>query len=245
VPDLRAIAVAAAFLLGAELAAASGLQVSPVSLTLHAGTNAEGLWLSNTGDGVVHAQARVYRWTQEDGVEQLTPSRDLVASPPILQIAPGGRQLVRVVRLSAGGSASAIAEQAFRIVVDELPTFGSMHGDLQFVLHYSLPVFVETGGAALSPPRLGWALRHEGGKTFIEVVNDGASHAQLADLQFVDDAGHRTDAHSGLLGYVLPGARMRWALSAPAAPLAPGTSLQVTVNGRPASQVIPLADNVR
>lgn len=68
---------ALAFALAHAVASASGLQVSPVTLTLQATQNADGLWLSNTGDSVVHAQVRVYQWSQENGAEKLTPSREL------------------------------------------------------------------------------------------------------------------------------------------------------------------------
>ena len=54
--------LASAFWFGGG-AAASGLQVSPVSLTLPPTQAADGLWLSNTGDNVVNAQVRVFRWT--------------------------------------------------------------------------------------------------------------------------------------------------------------------------------------
>src|SRR5574337_2035401 len=53
---------ACAALLASAAAFASGLQVAPVSLTLKATQQADGLWLSNTGENVVHAQVRVYRW---------------------------------------------------------------------------------------------------------------------------------------------------------------------------------------
>ena len=54
--------------------AASGLQVSPVSLTLPPTQAADGLWLSNTGDNVVNAQVRVFRWTQVE-VKTNSPPR--------------------------------------------------------------------------------------------------------------------------------------------------------------------------
>ena len=70
---------------------ASGLQVSPVTLTLSPTQAADGLWLSNTGDNVVNAQVRVFRWTQEGGEDKLTPSRGLLVSPPMLQLPAEGR----------------------------------------------------------------------------------------------------------------------------------------------------------
>ena len=83
-PLIRLLFGAGLILAWAGSAWASGLQVAPVSLTLVSTQNADGLWLSNTGTGMLHAQVRVYRWTQVDGAEQLTPSQELVISPPML-----------------------------------------------------------------------------------------------------------------------------------------------------------------
>ena len=58
--------LAGAALLAGTSASASGLQVAPVSIDVPATQNAEGLWLSNTGDTPVRAQVRVFRWTQEN-----------------------------------------------------------------------------------------------------------------------------------------------------------------------------------
>ena len=241
----RFVAVFAALLLAASLAAASGLQVSPVSLSLQPRQNAEGLWLSNTGENVVHAQVRVYRWTQDGGAEQLTPSRGLIVSPPMLQIAPGDRQLIRVIRPGAPAGGSGAAEEAYRVIVDELPVDAEKRKGLQFVLRYSLPVFIEAAGSASPQPQLRWTLRRDGERTLLEVSNNGAVHAQLAELQFVDAAGQRTEAHGGLLGYVLPGAQMRWVLKPPAAVFASGGAFQVMINGHMARQDVSLVDGPR
>ena len=69
-------------LLSSGMAMASGLQVSPISLSLQAKENASGLTLSNTSDNLVHAQVRVYHWTQNENGDQLATSRGLLASPP-------------------------------------------------------------------------------------------------------------------------------------------------------------------
>lgn len=241
----RLAAVLAALLLTTSLAAASGLQVSPVSLSLQPHQSAEGLWLSNTGDGTVHAQVRVYRWTQDGGADQLTPSRGLIVSPPMLQIAPGDRQLIRVIRPGAPPSGNGATEQAYRVIVDELPIEATNRKGLQFVLRYSLPVFVEAAGSAPAQPQLHWTLRRESERAVLEVSNSGDLHAQLAELEFVDAAGRRTAVHGGLLGYVLAGAQMRWILKPPASVFATGGTFQVMINGHTASQDVPLADGPR
>ena len=59
-----ALACLTALALFSGESAASGLQVSPISLTLQQNQRAEGLWLSNSGDSPVNAQVRVFHWRQ-------------------------------------------------------------------------------------------------------------------------------------------------------------------------------------
>ena len=134
--------------------AASGLQVSPVSLTLPPTQAADGLWLSNTGDNVVNAQVRVFRWTQEGGEDKLTPSRGLLVSPPMLQLPAEGRQLIRAIRAGAPPSGPDAVQEAYRVIIDELPVDTQGKKGLQFVLRYSVPIFVQPAGAAPSAPHL-------------------------------------------------------------------------------------------
>ena len=225
--------------------AASGLQVSPVSLTLPPTQAADGLWLSNTGDNVVNAQVRVFRWTQEGGEDKLTPSRGLLVSPPMLQLPAEGRQLIRAIRAGAPPSGPGAVQEAYRVIIDELPVDTQGKKGLQFVLRYSVPIFVQPAGALPSAPQLAWGLRRDGDKAVLEVANSGASHAQLADISFTDSAGVRTAVHPGLLGYVLPGAQMRWALKVPAAAFGAGGTWETMTNGTTAQQIIPTVDSPR
>ena len=217
------------------LAGASGLQVAPTTLTLQATQNAEGLWLSNTGNGPVTAQVRVYRWSQANGEDKEEPSRDVLVSPPMVQLAPSERQLIRVIRT---GPPPANAEGAYRVVIDELPIpdAGPKKG-VQFVLRYSVPVFMApVGGTSL--PQLNWKVRRQGQQTELEVTNVGSTHAQVADLNFSDGRGRRTEVHAGLIGYVLPGSQMRWQVKTPPATFASGGNLDVLINGSATQQNI-------
>lgn len=234
-------------LIGSGLAsgtlAASGLQVSPVSLTLTPAQAADGLWLSDTGTDPLHAQVRVYRWFQRDGQDQLEPSRDLVISPPMLQIDAGSRQLIRVIRTGAPPSGPSATEASYRVVIDELPATSDKRG-VQFVMRYSIPVFVEPVGAQTSHS-LHWSLGKADGHAFLEVTNTGTGHAQLAQLSFVDHAGHRIELAPGLLGYVLPGATMHWTLKAPAEAFNEGGTLDGMVNGQKVQENLSLATRSR
>ncbi len=235
----------AAIVLGALLhgaVSASGLQVAPTSLTLQAAQNAEGLWLSNIADAPVTAQVRVYRWTQENGADKEVPSREVLVSPPMIQLAANDRQLIRVIRTGAPPSGT---EAAYRVVIDELPLPGSGPAKgVQFVLRYSVPVFMAPAGGATGP-RLSWVVRREGARVLLEVSNTGTGHAQLAELHFVDGSGRSTEVHRGLLGYVLGGAQMRWQLRTPAAAFAAGGTMRTLINGNPSEQAVSLVEAAR
>jgi fimbrial chaperone protein len=229
---------AAWFLCGVLTAYASGLQVAPTSLALIPQQNADGLWLSNTGAAPLHAQVRVFLWTQEGGEERLTASRDLVVSPPLIELAAGARQLVRVIRTRP---AAPDREDAYRLLVDELPLpdpAAEARRGLQFVLRYSVPVFLAPAGAA---PQLQGRLVDEGGRRLLMVANRGALHAQLGNLARIDAQGRRTELVPGLLGYVLAGSTMRWPLPADAPVAAAGDRLLSRINGAPDEQTVAIA----
>lgn len=249
---------AAVFLLALTLASgfafAASLQVAPTSLTLQATQNAEGLWLSNSGDQPVQVQLRVYRWTQSDGVESLDPTRDLVVSPPMQTLPPGQRQLVRVIRTAPVPPQS---ELSYRVIVDELPTDATPADKqgLRFVLRYSIPVFIvpqaqptESGKkaepAAIAPALQARLLTGNDGQAMLEVRNSGSQHAQIADLAFGKTAAGAEPVVPGLLGYALAGQTMRWPLKAPAARFAGGV-FTARINSEPEPQPLPFAPAAR
>lgn len=206
-------------------ASAGGLQVSPVSLQIANDANADGIWLSNVGDAPMHAQVRVFQWTQKDGADQLTPSTALTVSPPLLEIAPGARQLLRVIRSSSPPAAG--TEQTYRLIIDELPVAKPLpeldanapkkkSAGISFVMRYSLPVFLGDPQDQAIARQLQWTLHKTAQQWRIQVHNGGSMRAQIADLQAVVSGGTSVELRSGLLGYVLPGSTMTWTFPAPA-----------------------------
>lgn len=227
--------------LASSMVAASGLQVSPVSLSLQASQNADGLWLSNSGDSVVHAQVRVYHWTQVGGEEQLTPSRGLLVSPPMLEIKPDDKQLIRVIRVGAPPGGANAVEDAYRLAIDELPVDRQGKPGLQFVLHYSVPIFVEPIAANALQPELKWSVQQKDDHAMLRIANSGNGHAQLAQVSFTDKSGHRVEVSGGLAGYVLPGATMDFALKQPTISFADSVTFEAMINGAKVTQdVLPI-----
>jgi fimbrial chaperone protein len=254
-------ALAAAVMLAAGPAYAAGLQVTPISLDIPAQEQSQAMFLSNSGRAPLRAQVRVQEWTQSGGVEKLEATRDVVASPPIVEIAPGSRQMVRIVRLQP---APAAQEKTYRLIIDELPGADGAQppsaAGLQFLLRYSVPVFVlpspAAGSAALAPAsaangsmpqtditRLSASIKANGPEaSTLVIVNAGARRAKLSQLAYVDARGQRNILFPGLMGYVLAGQTMQWPLALPLPVLKSGGAFKAKFNDDQEEQTLPLTD---
>lgn len=178
------------------------LEIRPVSVSVPAGTAHAEVWLENTGNTPWDGQARLYRWEQAGDQERLLPAGGVAVSPVHLTLAPGQGQRVRVVRL---GGAPDVVQQAFRLVLSPGPDVAAG------TARYSLPVFLEP--QAVAPrSRLRVAIAGSSGAPLLRLYNDGAAHAHLADLAFVDARGRRHGLIDGLAGYVLPHSARSWTL---------------------------------
>ena len=224
--------LAAAALTAGPLAHSANLQISPVSISFQPGQNAAGIQLQNNGDTPLHGQVRVYAWDQRDGADALTPTTQLVASPPVIEIAPNNTQTIRLVRRP--GAPAGVAEQTYRILIDELPRGDSQQGNVAIRLQYSVPAFVLPADAQAAP-RIEWSTFQRGGNWHLRARNAGTLHAQIGATS-VRLGEREVDLSKGLLGYALPGRTREWQLPADVAAGMPAPlSIQAMVNTRPQS----------
>lgn len=224
---LGAIVTAAALLAGTQ-AGAANLQISPVSIAFQPSQAASGINLQNYGDTPLYGQVRVYAWEQKDGVDVLSPTTDLVASPPVIEVAPNSAQTIRLVRRA---SAPAAVERSYRILIDEIPRGDSASG-VAIRLQYSVPVFV-AGSSAAAAPAVTWTLERKDGEAVLRAANGGTLHAQLGATRVRTEAGQEVEISKGLLGYALAGRTREWKLAqGKAAGLQGKLTVITTVNTR-------------
>lgn len=229
--------IAGALLLTLALAtSASTLQISPVTVDLSPGENASGITLRNPGDTPLYGQVRVFRWDQANGDDVLTPTTDLAASPPLIQIPAHTDQLIRLVRAIP---APPSGEQSYRLLIDELPAPDEpVANGVTIRLRYSVPVFVEPAGTT-GVPTLSWHLMHDNGHWILRVDNSGSRRAQIAAVQLFDDAGNTYDINKGLLGYALAGRGRQWQVMLPPDTALGGTmKIRAQVNSLPAESTL-------
>jgi len=223
---------------------AAALQVTPIRLDLAADRPAAVLTLHNVGTTPLNAQVRVFAWSQTADEDHLERTDKIVASPPIVQVAPGADQTVRILRVGKGDVSG---EETYRLLIDEIPNNqGADATGVRMQLRYSVPVFV---GAPLDgkPPALQFALERTGadalaqtsaassvpaGGLMLRAMNHDATHAQLSKVKLTWHDGQSTLLSPGLLGYALPHATRRWPVAnAPAD--AREATLSAVVNGQP------------
>nr|WP_315446116.1 molecular chaperone [uncultured Pseudomonas sp.] len=245
-------AMLALVMLGAcNALAASSVLIWPIDPVLEADQQASALWLENRGNETANLQIRVFSWSQSGFEEQYQNQRDVIGSPPVAKIEPGQKQLVRLTRTKDVPPGQ---ELAYRIIIDEIPSSQPASADggktaaaIRFQMRYSVPLFAYGVGLwskedstrprdpkGIGLPQLSWRTVAVEGRPYVEVRNQGAVHARLTDVA-IKQGGQSKPLAEGLLGYVLPGAVMRW--PAPGAAAA-DSALQVRVNGAPQVQSI-------
>jgi len=220
VPAGITLAALLTVLLAAGAARAQSLRVMPVNIQMQPGQRATTLTVINEGEAVTAIQVRAYAWNQTDGTDQLTDTDELLASPPLVSIAAGETQVVRLVlRRTPKGR-----ESTYRILLDQIPAVASP-GMVQVVMRMSIPVFAEPATRAI--PHLQFHIERNAEKAYLIAVNDGLRHEAIRDVMLSAGDGRLLKNGSSASPYVLAGATRRWLIDAQS-PLPPtGESLHM------------------
>lgn len=216
----RLIAVALLVCVASLPAKAQTLSVTPVTVVMTPGEMATSLTITNPGARILSFQLRAFTWTQSGtGETLLTPADDLIASPPLGTIPPGGGQIIRLVlRHPARG-----IEATYRILLDEIPPPATA-GTVNIQIRMSIPVFAEPPTRVF--PQLQWSVQSDGGQAFLVGVNNGGLHALARTLSLTTTEGVKLQLEGQGMPYILPGAARRWRLDPRALP-APGSTLHL------------------
>ncbi|WMY76698.1 molecular chaperone [Buttiauxella selenatireducens] len=219
----RTLLLAAGLSVSAQVLAAGNILIWPIDPYLDADAKAAELWIQNQSDTATTMQVRVVGWQQQQGHEKYQPQQDVVASPPIVRIEGGGKQLIRLIKQNV---VPAGQELAYRIVVDEIPPTvesGNPQMGLKLQMRYSIPLFSYGAGmeihktasnhANAESEKLSWRVVNENGQSTLQVTNRGNVHARLSQVTLRQGSQKRA-LTDGLMGYVLPGSQREWPLPA-------------------------------
>lgn len=121
----------------ADAARADDFTVSPTAITLAQGQQVATLTVKAGGPGITIGQVRVMRWMRDGGAGTLLATRDVVASPPALQMAPDQELTIRLVRTIQTPITGA---ECYRVLVDQLPGRSQADQTIKFTIRHSVPL---------------------------------------------------------------------------------------------------------
>lgn len=202
---------------------AASLEILPLTVNLAPGQTATTLEVTNHGDAPTTIQARPYSWRQSGDDDVLTPTRDIILSPPIFTIPEGASQTIRLLLRGNFGTGG---EGSYRLLIDEVPSANIRNKPLIIALRISLPVFV--AAATAGPSVLQWRTeRGANGQTKLTAVNPGQTYNLVEAIEVtLADGSHPKVVPLSANNYVLPGAHRHWMVQS-SAPLV-GARLSVT-----------------
>jgi fimbrial chaperone protein len=194
-------------------ASASTFNISPIRAELSGAHRTEALTITNADDNPVVVQIRVVSWSQKSGTEQLVDTRELLATPPVLQIPAMGQQIIRVALRREPDPAQ---ELTYRVIFEEVPqAVAADFVGLRVALHLSIPVFVAPAHGKANA-EVAWESRWlPNGQLEVAAINNGSGHLQITDFE-ARFPGSLMPLRGVTSKYVLPGSRMSWTLTPPA-----------------------------
>ena len=188
-------------------ALAADLGVDPVIVELGPKQQSATVTISNQSDQSTSIQIQAVAWSQRNGEDVYTPSKDLLVSPPIVTIGPKGEQ---IVRLALRRKADPARELSYRIYLQELPQQPAPgFTGLRFALRIGLPVFVKQ---PVEPaPKMVWNVARMPDQ-FLKVTlhNQSSAHVQVSDFAFYVPGADKPIAGESGSTYVLAGQTREW-----------------------------------
>jgi fimbrial chaperone protein len=185
----------------------ASLEVAPTKLAVDDKGSAT-LTLANRGKEPIIVQIEGFAWEQAGGEDVLKPSNDVLVSPPMARIAPGGTQTVRV--MVKPGAASKV-ERTYRILASELPDpVNNEARTIRVLLQFNIPLFA--GAPAKAAPQVAWDASAGAQGLALSARNLGAAHVKFTKLELVTPSGKRMPVKSKGIPYVLAGATRNWTI---------------------------------
>ena len=206
---------------------AGSFEVNPIRIDMSAGTRSAALTLKNSGTEAVVVQASVMAWAQDNGQDAYAATKEVLVTPPIATIPPGGEQ---ILRLGMRRAPDATNELSYRVFLQEVPPppKPGFQG-LQVALRVSLPIFVQPlKGPAKAT--LVWNLELQGEDGLrLRLDNKGSGHIQVSEIALHLAGNEQAIASQSLLAYVLPGQSRTWELKTQSVRLKPTDRLRLKV----------------
>jgi fimbrial chaperone protein len=185
-------------------------EVNPIRVELSPSARSAALTVKNSGTEAVVVQISVQAWSQSNGTDVLSPTREVLVSPPIATIAAGAEQIVRIGLRRAPDEHRELSYRLFLQEVPPPPKPGFQ--GLQVALRIGLPIFVQPRSGPAKPALVWEAHRRDPGAISLKLSNEGNGHIQISNIAMFRPGEKEPVATHASLTYVLPGQSRAWDL---------------------------------
>jgi len=229
-----------AALLAPLLAQAASLEIDPVRIDLTPQHKTAAITIRNNSDQATTIQIKAVHWSQTEVGDLNSDTRDLIAFPPLVKIAPNSAQIVRV---ALRRTPHATHEVTYRINLEEVPP-APVAGvtSVLVALRIGLPVFVRSKDGK-SAPEMRWsALYAKNGDLNLTLRNPGTAHVQVTDFLLMVPGSDAVIAAEQRSSYVLAGQTRTWQFKPSDASMLSGPRIRMKVftDAGDADQELPL-----
>jgi fimbrial chaperone protein len=213
----------ALLLIASRAALAGSFSVGPVRVDLSTKQPVATVVVHNDGTEPSIVQLDVVSWTQDATEDVYAATSELLATPPIFTVPPGGSHVVRV---GLRRRVDPQRELSYRLFLQELPPppDPNLQG-MRMVLRIGVPVFVAP--SAKSKPELTWRTTMAAdGAIKVSLANNGTEHVKIGDLELTPMDGALPPRVQHVSTYVLPGQSREWLVKMDG-PVAAGSKIRV------------------
>lgn len=186
-------------LAGAMPAHAGLFSVTPVRIFMTPRDRAVAVTIVNESDAPVVLQADISDWRQvADGGDELTPTEDMILSPPIIRLGAKARQVVRLGRVKPADASRQLTYRMILVEVPEAVQNQTATVEVQVALALSMPVFITPLGARRE---ISCLATHD---AELHCSNSGSAYAQIREATLSRGGQVMLRFEGGM--YILPGA---------------------------------------
>lgn len=177
---LLSVAALAALALPSTVHAQAGVTIAPVVVNIDPSRALSGQTSFQNGTNkTIDFTVQVQAWSQKDGENVLTDTRDVLVNPNSFQLPPGSTQVIRIgLRKKPGNT-----ELTYRLLIaqkNQGSTVSNEQGvSLQVLPTFSLPVYISDPGAK---PAVAYKLARDGADLLLTASNSGNKHQTYNNL---------------------------------------------------------------
>ena len=192
-------------LTGAE---AGSFMVDPTRIELGADQMSATLVIRNDDQEPTVIRVESRAWRQKDGEDIYEATSEILITPPVVTVAPGSEQILRVALRRPLDGKKELSYRIFLLEVPPPPRPGFR--GLQVALRISLPVFALPAAGATS--KTAWRLAYQAKEHALRVdlANTGDAHMQMQEFSLSAPGRDTPLAIRQSVQYVLAGQSYTW-----------------------------------